>query len=690
MNNKLKRMILWVVIFALTWTLVPVQAAALSAPESLVGYEESEVILNPLYEGLVGNLPYPELTQKSDASVLAVASSAYASTYEEAGEVLRDAMLKRQSTIDVYYRTANFDFETDMWGIFDQATIHTGVPKEGDTLGWGWIYLRSSCSYYNSNGYMYVTLTYNFTYHTTAAQEEELDEAVDDLLDELNPTGSDYEKVCTVYDYMCANITYDYANLYDDSYILKFSAYAALVDKTAVCQGYALLFYRLMLELGIDARFIGGTGGGGPHGWNIVQLGKYYYNVDSTWDAGRVGYYSYFLLCEDDFTDGGSDHFRDAEFDTPEFHAAYPMSKTNFDPDTSLIYAPELKVGNVASTGKIKLTWDEVSSAVKYKVYRSTDKENWTLLKTTTGTSLTNTSTEAGTLYYYYVRAIAEDGTRSEKSNIVSRRCDLPQPVVSLSNVASTGKIKISWEAIDGAKKYEVYRSTDNKTWSKLYTTTGTSLTNTSTEAGTLYYYKVRAIASNSGANSAFSTVKSRRCDLPRPVITLSNVASSGKIKITWEPVEGAVKYQVYRSTDNENWSKLYTTTGTSLTNTSTDAGTLYYYKVMAIASNSGANSAFSSVKSRRCDLAQPLLTVTLNDAGKPYLTWEAVDGAVKYRVDRSTDGENWTKLITVTSPRLTHSSAESGITYYYRVYAIASNTAANSAYSEIVSITAG
>ena len=685
-------MILWVVIFALAWTLVPVQAVALEAPDPIVSYEESDLILNPLYEGLVGNLPLPELPKKSDAAVFSVASSAYASSYEEAGKVLRAAMLKRQSVIDVYFKTDNFDLETDMWGIFDAATAHTGVPKEGDTLGWGWIYLRYSSSYYVQNGTEYVTLTYSFTYHTTAAQEKELDAAVDKLLAELNPRGSDYDKVCTIYDYMCCNITYDYANLYDDSYILKFSAYAALIDKTAVCQGYALLFYRLMLELGIDARFIGGTGGGGPHGWNIVQLGKYYYDVDSTWDAGRgpgVMYYDYFLLCEEDFTNGGRDHFRDPEYDTPEFHAEYPMSKTNFDPSTPLFYSPELKVSNVASTGKIKLSWDAVGAA-KYKIYRSTDKKNWTLLATTTGTSLTNTSAKAGELYYYYLVAIDEDGTKAERSSIVSRRCDLPRPVVSLSNVTSTGKIKISWDAVAGAKKYEVYRSTDKKNWTRLITTTGTSLTNTSAEAGTLYYYKVKAIASNSAANSAFSAIKSKRCDLPRPEITLSNAASSGKIKISWKPVEGAVKYQVYRSTDKETWTRLMTTTGTSLTNTSAETGKLYYYKVRAIASNSEANSAFSSIKSRTCDLARPILAVELNDGGKPCLVWTAVDGAVKYRVDRSADGENWTKLITTTGTKLTHSSAEAGTTYYYRVYAIADNSAANSAYSEIVYITAG
>ena len=352
--------------------------------------------------------------------------------------------------------------------------------------------------------------------------------------------------------------------------------------------------------------------------------------------------------------------------------------------------APELEVGNVASTGKIKLTWNKVAGAVKYQVYRATSKTGtYKLLSTTTGTSLTNTSAEVGKTYYYKVRSVAADNTKSEFSNIVSRTCDLPRPEITLSNIAESGKIKISWKKIDGATKYEVYRSTDNKNWSLLKSTTGTSLNNTSTTAGKLYYYKVKAIHEKSAANSAYSEVKNRRCDLPQPVITLSNVASTGKVKISWEKIDGAVQYEVYRSTDKNTWTLLKSTTGTSLTNTGAKAGVLYYYKVKAIASNSTADSAYSAVKSRTCDLARPTLTVKLNSSGKPVLTWTAVESAVKYEIYRSTDNKTWSLLKATTGTKLTNTSAKAGTTYYYKVRAIASISNANSAYSPVKSVTA-
>ena len=136
-------------------------------------------------------------------------------------------------------------------------------------------------------------------------------------LDLSNKT--DYQKVKAIYDYICSNVTYDHDNLNDESYSLKYTAYAALINKTAVCQGYASLFYRLALDAGVDTRVISGEAGG-PHAWNIVKLNGKYYNLDSTWDAGRSTY-AYFLKNTNDF----DDHVRDNDYQSNEFIEEYPM-----------------------------------------------------------------------------------------------------------------------------------------------------------------------------------------------------------------------------------------------------------------------------------------------------------------------------------------------------------------------------
>ena len=344
-----------------------------------------------------------------------------------------------------------------------------------------------------------------------------------------------------------------------------------------------------------------------------------------------------------------------------------------------VLTSPTVKASIIKASGKIKLSWDAVEGAKGYKVYYSTDGgDTYTLLKKVSGTSLNHTSAKAGNTYHYYVVALNAEGTESEmdEDKVVFIKCKLAQPSITVSNIASSGKIRIQWEKISGASKYEVYVSTDGgDTYSLLGSSSSTKLNHSSAEAGVKYRYKVMATGKNSDGNRAYSeysSAKNRTCDLAQPKIKLS-ANSAGKNKIAWKHIDGAVKYEVYRSTDGgDNYSKLTTTYNNSVVNTSSEVGKTYYYKVKAIAENTDANSAFSSAKSRKVEKAGPEVSVTLTSAGKPKLSWDKVSGASKYKVLVSTDGGySFTTLKTTTSTSLTHSSAEAGTTYQYVVKAV-------------------
>ena len=277
---------------------------------------------------------------------------------------------------------------------------------------------------------------------------------------------------------------------------------------------------------------------------------------------------------------------------------------------------------------------------------------------------------------------LAADTDSTATAKTTSSTTSLSAPVVSAENVASSGKVKLTWNSVKGATKYQVYRATSKSgTYSRLITTTKTSVTNTSATAGKRYYYKVRAIHSDSAASSAYSTVVSRLCDLAQPKVETSNVASSGKIKLTWKKISGASKYTVYRATSKDGkYSKLTTLTGTSFTDTTATAGKAYYYKVRAIHSDSGANSAYSKIVSRTCDLARPKVTTSLTSSGNPKLTWKEVDGAEKYRVYRANYAGEFELYKTTTKTSFTDSDTYAGEMYYYQVVAVHSNSKANSA----------
>ena len=267
----------------------------------------------------------------------------------------------------------------------------------------------------------------------------------------------------------------------------------------------------------------------------------------------------------------------------------------------------------------------------------------------------------------------------------------LSAPSINVSNIASSGKIKVSWNEVKGATAYRVYRATSkNGTYKMLKETTALNFTNTSAVSGKTYYYKVSAIASDK-TESPFSEISVRACDLARPVVTVSNVSSTGKIKLTWKAIDGAVSYKVYRAESKDGkYELMKTTTVTSYTNTSAIAGKTYYYKVKAISEKSSANSAYSSVHYRTCDLASPSVTITLNSSGKPRLQWKSISGAVSYKVYRSDKPNGEYKLIKeTTSTNFVNTSAVGEKTYYYKVKAICENSAGNSAFSSVLSIKA-
>ena len=289
---------------------------------------EPYTYINPVYKDVLSDA-LPEAV--TPYSLETPQNVSYTDDVQQLAATLRQQMLNRTTTIHLYYHSNTAITQDSLDQLSDQlfnlAVTHTGNGKEGDYLRWhceGWTLGASYSSAFS--GYN-MDLTFTMYYLSDASQEAQMDQAVSSLISSLNLSGkNEYQKAKAIYDYMCSNITYDYKNLNDPNYTLKFSAYAALINKTSVCQGYATLFYRLALEAGLDARVIAGVAGGGNHAWNIVKINGSYYNLDSTWDAGRDPY-DYFLKNMDDF----SDHDRNADYTASDFVTAYPMSATSYD-----------------------------------------------------------------------------------------------------------------------------------------------------------------------------------------------------------------------------------------------------------------------------------------------------------------------------------------------------------------------
>ena len=263
-----------------------------------------------------------------------------------AGEYVRAGILAREPEIRFFYVTQSTEigeltennikdyFQKLQNDISNTALAHTGVSNEGDYLQKHLGRHKYGCDIkFNSTATaLNFNITFTSEYHSNAAQEERVAEEVANALKDLDLDGkTDYEKIRSINDFICDRVEYDNAHVYDDTYKLKFSAYAALINGTAVCQGYANLFYRMALEAGIDCRIISGEAFNGTsiekHAWNIVRLGGKYYYIDVTWNDGSKSD-KYFLVGKDSF----GDHFPYTEFTEEPFVSAYPIADTTYQP----------------------------------------------------------------------------------------------------------------------------------------------------------------------------------------------------------------------------------------------------------------------------------------------------------------------------------------------------------------------
>ena len=268
----------------------------------------------------------------------------------------------------------------------------------------------------------------------------------------------------------------------------------------------------------------------------------------------------------------------------------------------------------------------------------------------------------------------------------------LTAPSVKTDYLISTGKPYIKWAAVAGASKYEVYRSgSKDGTYTLLGTTTNLNYTDSKANAGYIYYYKVKAVNANS-IKSNYSATVAATCHCARPVVKPDYLISTGKPYIKWTAVSGASKYYVYRSgSSNGTYEYVGTTTATNYTDNKANAGYTYYYKVKAVSKvSSGANSYYSVVIGATCHCARPSVKITTSN-GSPRLTWNAVAGANKYYIYRSTEANGTFEYLYSTKNLFyTNKSTVAGTTYYYKVKAVSKvKSTANSAFSTVVSIRA-
>lgn len=180
---------------------------------------------------------------------------------------------------------------------------------------------------------------------------------------------------------------------------------------------------------------------------------------------------------------------------------------------------------------------------------------------------------------------------------------------VKVNNDPSTGRPKVTWNAVEGADKYFVYKSLEkNSPYTYYGFSTEAEFEDTCAEVNGFYYYKIIAVdTTNKFAKSKLSEMCYIICDLPCPVVTAGTDEETGCVKLTWDEVDGATKYEIYRAkSEDGEFKRMNTQRGTTYVNTGlVERGVTYYYKVKAVHNNVYANSALSEVVSGSAKLSE-------------------------------------------------------------------------------------
>jgi len=367
---------------------------------------------------------------------------------------------------------------------------------------------------------------------------------------------------------------------------------------------------------------------------------------------------------------------------------------------TPAISSPaSIKVSSV-TYDNARLTWSAVAGRTKYEIYRSTEQNGtYTKVAETSSTSYRIKGLMPGTTYYYKVRAyrtVSKTRVYGDYSPVaaVTTPAILSPASVKVSSV-TYDNAKLTWSAVAGRTKYEVYRSTEqNGTYTKVAETTSTSYRVKGLMPGTTYYYKVRAYRTVSktrvyGDYSPVAVVTTPAILSPASLNAVP--ASFNSVKLTWGAVAGRTKYEVYRSTEqNGTYTKVGETASTHYTDKKASPGTTYYYKVRAYrtVNKTKVYGDFSAIASAKPELSTPKAKASALTAGVN-VSWSAVSGATKYEVYRAASSDGAYEKVAETSAR---SFKDSGLTkdqtYYYKVraYRQEGSTRVYGPYSSVVS----
>ena len=328
----------------------------------------------------------------------------------------------------------------------------------------------------------------------------------------------------------------------------------------------------------------------------------------------------------------------------------------------------------------VLVSWQAVSGATSYELWKgmSGTPDPTALVGSGVETYRLDAGVAPGIQSRYWVRALNASSSSALSVPVEGmKRLAAPKNVTAIS---SGDPVALSWDAVTGASSYEVWRAQtdDVSSAEKLGDTVETSYSDNSLSRGLNYWYWVKPMLGDV-QGSMSSSAKGWR-SLERPTgVTASQGTEAAGVRVTWNVVEGAVLYNVLRSSNANEYVKVGTTSSTSFLDSSTGLSDTWYsdtwyYVVEAVGRDVGSVGCSSYAWGYQGIVAPEEVSATQGeDFGAVIVSWSAVDGASRYSIWRSTSSSSSSSTCISsyqTGNAYRDTTATGGTNYYYWVKA--------------------
>ena len=336
-----------------------------------------------------------------------------------------------------------------------------------------------------------------------------------------------------------------------------------------------------------------------------------------------------------------------------------------------LIYLapPMIESPEILEDNKIKISWEAVEGAEKYRVYKKTEDASKYTRIATVDADITEyvdkASKKDGETYIYAVKA-----TNGINAGILSNKSEITLFGVKKPVASCVGEtVTIRWDAVEDATNYKLYKKNSDEQWEMLCSGINIlEFVDTDVHTGNKYDYSL--VVERDGQFSSFDTKGVTAYCLAEPKIKTVKSSVEDSVYISWNKIEGATKYNIYRDSPFEDFKLIGTTTKTSFYDTADKDNNFFYTYYVEAANEAGAGISGNNMHTHLY-MRAPELTSVKWDNGN-VVKWKRVPGAISYVVMRRTPSGEFKKIAEVKDGlSYKDKKAKKSTKYYYTVAAI-------------------